>query len=81
VDVSRACKRGACACSDIDIAAGGMNDIKFNAANLSRRTPQRVDMPHTLALVAYVRERMLRFNSHLPLYSDEVLLPPYDTML
>lgn len=43
-----ACVKGACACSDIDIAAVGMNDIKFNAANLSRRTPQRVDMPHTL---------------------------------
>lgn len=26
-------------------------------------------------------ERMLRFNSHLPLYSDEVLLPSYNTVI
>lgn len=71
--VFHTCVKDARACNDIDIAAAGMNDIKFNTANLSGRTPQRVDMPHTLALFTYVRKRMLRFNSYLPLYGDEVL--------
>jgi len=54
------CVKRARAC--IDIAATGMNDVKFNAANLSRL--------HTLALVAYARERILKLNSHLRLYDD-----------
>jgi len=44
----------------------GMNDIKFNAANLSRRAPWRVDMPHTSSSSSHARARaMLKLNSHL----------------
>lgn len=66
------------ACTDADVAVAGMNDIKFNAANLSRRAPQprwRAVHPHPCR--AYTRERMLKVNSHLRLYVDEVLRPPW----
>jgi len=33
----------------------GMNDIKFNAANLSRRAPWRVDMPYTSSSSSHAR--------------------------
>lgn len=45
VSIKRACIRIDDA--NVATAAAGMNDIKFNAANLSRRALQRVDAPHT----------------------------------